>query len=155
DGDVRGESGYPAVREFLVSERDERPDRRRALALAIREPSADVELRSVRQLDEERSEPSLVPTEPGHVREHARLAVVERLHLEEGVAAAHFVAALRPPRHEPFAAESFDSRELLLEMVDPAAWFMSVDARIGMIAASHDRLDVRHALFECPVERRR
>ncbi len=131
--DVRGPEWRPlgrardaVARQLLVAERHDRADGRRRAALRVGEAGPDREHRAVGELALEGAEAALVLSGAGQVRAHARLGVVEGLHLEQREGAADLVARAGLAEHEPLAAERLDARELLAQVRDVAARVVGV-----------------------------
>ncbi len=89
-------------------------------------------------------------TGASHVVDDRRLSVVEALHLEERGAAPRLVAGLRLPEHQALAAEGVDAIEFGAEIGLPGAAPVAVGARVGVLLAAEEFLEVGDPLFKGP-----
>src|ERR1700694_1105259 len=106
NADVRREARHAALGQLLVAEGDEAAHRRGGPALRVEEAGPHREGGAVRQLDEERPQPALVPPLPFKVLEDAGLGVAHALDLKQRRGPAALVPRPGLAHHQPPASRA-------------------------------------------------
>lgn len=116
--------------------------------MGVSEAGPNGELGAVLELDDEGPESALVLPFASMMVQDQSFSVVKLLDLEQRRRTADFVPRTRLAKHEPFASDGVDAKDLLAEVAQPLAAPVLVSSRIGELSIGEELREVLEPALE-------